>query len=249
MQPGSSGTYREGAMPRKAAIVQSNYIPWKGYFDVINEVDEFVFLDEVQYTRRDWRNRNRVKVNGTVQWLTIPVEVKGRYHQRIDETRIADGSWAESHLSTLVHAYRRAPHFDETAALLEPLYRRHADTELLTDVNTSFVAAICAQLGIGTRLSRSTEYPTADEPSQRLLDLCRALGADEYLSGPAARDYLDVDLFATAGVRVLWADYSGYPEYPQLGGEFEHGVSIVDLLFNTGPAARDHMKSFGHVVS
>jgi hypothetical protein len=229
----------------RLAAVQSNYIPWKGYFDLINQVDEFVFLDEVQYTRRDWRNRNRIKVNGALQWLTVPVEVKGRYHQRIDETRIADHGWAENHLKTLVHAYRRAPHFEETLALLEPLYRLHSATGLLTDVNTSFVAAICGHLGIDTRLSRSTDYPTGDERSERLLDLCRAAGADEYLSGPAARDYLDVDRFAAAGVRVLWADYSGYPEYPQLGGEFEHGVSIVDLLFNTGPAAREHMKSFG----
>src|SRR5215212_3251829 len=126
----------------RLAAVQSNYIPWKGYFDVINQVDEFVFLDEVQYTRRDWRNRNRIKVNGSLQWLTIPVEVKGRYHQSIDETRIADHAWAERHYDTLVHAYRRAPHFEETAALLEPLYRRHAGTELLSDVNTDFVAAI-----------------------------------------------------------------------------------------------------------
>jgi WbqC-like protein family len=229
----------------RLAAAQSNYIPWKGYFDLINQVDEFVFLDEVQYTRRDWRNRNKIKVGGVVQWLTIPVEAKGRYHQRIDETRIADSSWAERHFDTLVHAYRRAPHFDEVAALLEPLYRRHADTELLTEVNTGFVAAICGELGIGTRLSRSTEYPTGDERSLRLVDLCRAAGADEYLSGPAARDYLDVEAFAQAGVRVRWADYSGYPEYPQLGGEFEHGVSIVDLLFNTGAAAPDHMKSFG----
>jgi WbqC-like protein family len=229
----------------RLAAVQSNYIPWKGYFDVINQVDEFVFLDEVQYTRRDWRNRNKVKVHGSVQWLTIPVEVKGRYHQRIDETRIADDAWATKHFETLVHAYRRAPYFDETVGLLEPLYRRHADTEMLTDVNTDFIAAICGHLGIRTRLSRSTDHATSDERSARLLDLCRALGANEYLSGPAAREYLDVKSFAAAGVRVLWADYSGYPEYPQLGGEFEHGVSVVDLIFNTGPTAREHMKSFG----
>jgi hypothetical protein len=229
----------------RLAAVQSNYIPWKGYFDLINQVDEFVFLDEVQYTRRDWRNRNRIKVAGSLQWLTIPVEVKGRYYQRIDETRIAERSWAGKHFDTLMHAYRRAPHFDEIAGLLEPLYDRHAGTELLTDVNTGFVAAICGHLGIGTRLSRSTDYSTSDERSGRLLDLCRAAGADEYLSGPAARDYLDTGSFEAAGVRVMWADYSGYPEYPQLGGEFEHGVSIVDLLFNTGSAAPDHMKSFG----
>jgi hypothetical protein len=232
-------------MSRRLAAVQSNYIPWKGYFDVINQVDEFVFLDEVQYTRRDWRNRNKVKVNGSLQWLTIPVEVKGRYHQRIDETRIADRSWAEEHFATLTHAYRRAPHFDQTAALLEPLYAQHGHTELLSEVNASFIEAICGHLGIRTRLSRSTDYPTGDERSLRLLDLCRAVGADEYLSGPAARDYLDVESFSAAGVRVLWADYAGYPEYPQLGGPFEHGVSVVDLLFNTGPAAPSHMKSFG----
>jgi hypothetical protein len=230
---------------KRVAIIQSNYIPWKGYFDVIAGVDEFIFLEDVQYTRRDWRNRNKIKIGGAIQWLTIPVEVKGRYHQRIQETRIADRSWAACHYETLGHAYRRAPHFEETAALLEPLYRRHSETELLTEVNTDFVAAICNHLEIGTRLSRSTDYPTAEERSRRLLDLCRAAGADEYLSGPAARDYLDVESFAAEGVRVAWVDYSDYPEYPQLGGQFEHGVSIVDLLFNTGPRARAHMKSFG----
>jgi hypothetical protein len=236
----------------RLAAVQSNYIPWKGYFDLIDHVDEFVFLDEVQYTRRDWRNRNRIKVRGELQWLTIPVEVKGRYHQRIDETRIADRTWADRHHKTLVQAYRRAPHFDETAALLEPLYSEHGETEMLTDVNTGFVAAICNHLGIETPLSRSSEYETTEEPSQRLLDLCLALGADEYVSGPSARAYLDVQRFSAAGVRVSWADYSRYGEYPQLDGPFEHGVSVVDLLFNTGPRARDHMHSVGvagHAVS
>lgn len=235
----------------RLAAIQSNYIPWKGYFDLIDSVDRFVFLDEVQYTRRDWRNRNKIKVDGALQWLTIPVDVKGKYEQRIDETQIADQSWADRHFKTLVHAYRQAPHRDETIALLEPLYRQHAETELLTDVNTAFVAAICDHLGIGTALSRSTDYPTGDERSQRLLDLCLAAGADEYVSGPAARDYLDTERFAAAGVSVAWADYSGYPEYDQLGGPFEHGVSIVDLLFNTGPRARDCMqrsKAGGHVV-
>ena len=235
----------------RLAAVQSSYIPWKGYFDVIDHVDEFVFLDDVQYTRRDWRNRNRIKLGGELHWLTIPVEVKGRYHQRIDETRIADGSWVGKHWKTLVQAYRRAPHFEETAELLEPLYEAHGKTERLTDVNTAFVTAICNHLAIGTRLSMSTEYETADEPSQRLLDLCLALGADEYVSGPSARAYLDVERFRRAGVSVSFADYSRYGEYEQLGGPFEHGVSVVDLLFNTGPAARGHLKSVGagHAIS
>jgi hypothetical protein len=227
----------------RLAAVQSNYIPWKGYFDLIDSVDEFVFLDEVQYTRRDWRNRNRIKVGAQTRWLTIPVAVKGQYHQRIDETRIADHSWADQHWKTLVHAYRRAPHFEEIAVLLEPLYDAHRQTEFLSAVNTGFIAAICSRLGIGTRLSQSTAYPTRGERSERLLDICLAAGADEYVSGPGARDYLDVRLFEAAGVRVSWADYSGYREYAQLTGAFEHRVSVVDLLFNTGPSAREYLKA------
>jgi hypothetical protein len=228
----------------RLAASQSNYIPWKGYFDLINGVDEFVLLDEVQYTRRDWRNRNQIKIDGAKRWLTIPVEAKGRYHQRIDETRIADPSWADDHFKTIAHAYRRAPHFDEVAALLEDLYVRHRDVELLSEVNAGFMRGVCAYLGIQTPMVWSTERDTRDEASLRLLDLTLAAGADEYVSGPAARAYLDVAAFERAGVRVSWADYDGYPEYPQGEGEFDHHVSIVDLLFHTGREAPAYMKSF-----
>jgi hypothetical protein len=235
----------------RIAASQSNYIPWKGYFDLINGVDEFVLLDEVQYTRRDWRNRNQIKIAGDKRWLTIPVEAKGRYHQRIDETRIADSSWADSHFKTIVHAYRRAPHFDEVAALLERLYERHRDTELLSEVNAGFLRGICGFLGIETPLIWSTERETRDDPSLRLLDLTVAAGADEYVSGPAAQAYLDVAAFERGGVRVSWADYSGYREYPQGDGDFDHHVSIVDLMFHAGGDAPAYMKSFTgsrHVV-
>jgi hypothetical protein len=227
----------------RLAAVQSNYIPWKGYFDLVDHVDHFVFLDEVQYTRRDWRNRNQIKLGGAKQWLTIPVAAKGQYHQRIDETLIADHAWAETHWKTLVHAYRRAPHFEATAELLEPLYVQHRETEHLSEVNRAFVEAISAQLGIATTLSWSTEYATRPDKSLRLLDLALAVGADEYVSGPAARDYLDVEAFENAGVQVSWIDYTGYPEYPQGEGPFEHAVSIVDLLFHTGPDAPAYMKA------
>jgi hypothetical protein len=232
----------------RLAASQSNYIPWKGYFDLINGVDEFVLLDEVQYTRRDWRNRNQIKIDGDKRWLTIPVEVKGRYHQRIDETRIADSSWAANHFKTISHAYRRAPHFDEVSALLEDLYGRYGGAELLSDVNAGFIKGICGYLGITTPISWSTERDTRDDPSLRLLDLTLAAGADEYVSGPAAQAYLDVAAFERAGVSVAWADYSGYPEYPQGDGEFDHHVSIVDLLFHTGRDAPAYMNSFGRSV-
>ncbi len=222
----------------RVAIAQSNYIPWKGYFDLIASVDHFVLYDEVQYTRRDWRNRNRIKTAAGVRWLTVPVLTKGGFTQRIDETRIADAGWARSHWSAIAQAYREAPAFDEIARLLEPLYEGFA-ADLLSDVNAALLRRVCAQLCITTPTSRSTDHPGTGGRSERLLSICTALGASEYVSGPAAKDYLDVELFARAGVGVEWFDYTGYRAYPQLHGAFVHEVSVIDLLFNTGSCSRE----------
>lgn len=230
-------------MSKRVAIIQSNYVPWKGYFDIINSVDEFILLDEVQYTRRDWRNRNRIKLGDEPQWLTVPVEVKGRYHQRIDETRIAEPAFAERHWRTLAHGYRRAACSDEVLALLEPFYRER-EYELLSDLNRSLIEAVAGFLGITTRLTWSTDYGAEGTRGDRILGLCLAAGATVYLSGPAAGSYLDESEFNERGIAVEWADYTGYPEYPQFGATFEHGVSILDLLFHTGHEAPGYMKSF-----
>lgn len=230
-------------MAKRLAAIQSNYIPWKGYFDVLNSVDEFILLDEVQYTRRDWRNRNRIKFGNKAQWLTIPVEVKGRYHQRIDETRIADLAWAERHWKTLQHGYRRAANFAEVEERISPLYMERS-YELLSDVNRTFLEAIAAWLGITTRITWSTEYAVGGARGELILALCRAAGANVYVSGAAARAYLDVALFAEHGIAVEWADYSDYPEYPQFGVGFDHHVSILDLLFHAGAEAPRYMRSF-----
>lgn len=224
-------------------IVQSNYIPWKGYFDLINMADEFILYDDVQYTRRDWRNRNLIKTPQGLQWLTVPVEVKGKYFQRIRDTRISEPGWARKHWATLLHNYSKAPFFDTYRPVFEPLYLENADT-LLSDLNRRFIEAICGVLGIGTRISWSSDYPLVEGRSERLLGLCLAAGATRYLSGPAARGYLDEQLFNDAGVAVSWMDYSGYPPYRQLHGAFEHGVTVLDLLFNEGPEATRYMKSF-----
>ena len=231
------------APQKRVAIVQSCYIPWKGYFDLINLVDEFVLYDDRQYTRRDWRNRNKVKTPQGTQWLTIPVEVKGRYHQRIDETRIRDPEWGDRHWKTLTHNYAMAPHFDEYAEVFESLYREARDP-LLSNVNRMFLEAVCGILGIGTKLSWSTDYEAEGAKTERLLALCRAAGATAYLSGPSAREYLDETLFQKAGIALDYIDYSGYPEYPQLHPPFDHAVTVLDLLFNTGPDAARFMKSF-----
>ena len=228
---------------KKLAIVQSNYIPWKGYFDLIHSVDEFILFDDVQFTRRDWRNRNLIKTPRGLEWLTIPVAAKGQYHQKICDTQISEPGWGATHWRTIGHNYARAPYFELYRPLLEPLYAEGEPS--LSAVNRRFIGAICGILGITTRISWSMDYrPLKEGRTERLVDLCKRAGATEYLSGPSARDYIEPALFEAAGIGLRFYDYAGYPEYPQRFGKFEHGVSVLDLLFNTGPQAPRYMKSF-----
>jgi hypothetical protein len=228
---------------KKVAIVQSCYIPWKGYFDLIHSVDEFVLFDDVQFTRRDWRNRNLIKTPNGLEWLTIPVAVKGRFHQRICDTEISDAEWGAKHWASLSHNYAKAPFFDQYRSLIEPLYATRERS--LSAVNHAFLRAICGILGIKTRIAWSMDYrPLQEGKTERLVDLCKRLGATEYVSGPAARDYIEPTQFEAAGIALTYFDYAGYPEYPQRFGKFEHGVTVLDLLFNTGPEAPRYMKSF-----
>jgi WbqC-like protein family len=228
---------------QSVAILQSNYIPWKGYFDVINMVDEFILFDSAQYTRRDWRNRNRIKTRTGPAWLTIPVVVKGRYLQAIQETEIEDPSWNEHHWKTLVHNYARATHFGAYRDRFEELYLDCKET-LLSQINYRFLVGICEILGIKTRFSWSAEYPEIEGKTERLVGWCKQLKATEYLSGPAAKGYIDESLFVEAGIALRYMDYSGYPEYAQLYPPFDHTISIIDLIFNEGPNATRYMKSF-----
>jgi hypothetical protein len=229
-------------MAKSVAIVQSCYIPWKGYFDLIAGVDEFILYDDRQFTRRDWRNRNRIKTRQGTQWLTIPVESKGRYHQRIDETVIGDERWPELHWKTIVHHYSAAPYFAEYRDQLETLYRTAVDRRLSV-VNRHFLAGINELLGIATRLSWSTDYEVEGAKTDRLVALCRAAGATDYLSGPRARSYLDEAAFADAGIRLSYFDYDGYPEYDQVHPPFDHAVTVLDLILSVGGDAPRYMKS------
>ena len=226
---------------KKIAIVQSNYIPWKGYFDMIAAVDEFILYDDMQYTRRDWRNRNQIKTPQGAQWLTIPVQVKGKYHQTIRETGINGSNWALAHWKTLAQNYRKAPHFTEIAAWLEPLYLGPQETHLSLS-NRQFIEAICGYLGIKTAISNSWDYTLAEGKTQRLADICLQAKGTEYISGPAARDYVDESIFVERGIKLGWFEYAGYPKYPQLWGDFIHEVSILDLLFNCGKDAPSYMR-------
>lgn len=233
----------EALCSRKVAIVQSCYIPWKGYFDVINMVDEFILFDDVQYTRRDWRNRNKIKSRNGLAWLTIPVEVKGKYFQKISETVISDAEWNREHWKSIVHNYSRARYFHAYRDLFEDLYLG-SDERFLSQINHRFLSSICQTLGINTKISWSTGYRLLEGKTERLVDLCKQADATEYVSGPAAKAYIDEQLFRDAGIKLSYMDYAGYPEYEQLFPPFEHGVSIIDLIFNTGPNAPKYMRSF-----
>ena len=233
------------AQPKRIAIVQSNYIPWKGYFDLIAATDEFILYDDAQYTRRDWRNRNQIKTPQGVQWLTVPVRVKGRYHQSIRETEIDGTEWAEQHWTRLRQNYARAPHFARYAPELEALYL-HGRHDTLSALNLAMLTWVNRQLSIATRMSSSSDYTLEGDRTDKLLNLCLQAGATEYLSGPAARDYLDESRFAAAQVAVRWFDYPAYPPYAQLWGEFVHGVTVLDVLFHCGPDAHRHVVTGRH---
>lgn len=227
---------------KKIAIVQSNYIPWKGYFDMIAAVDEFILYDDMQYTRRDWRNRNQIKTPQGVQWLTVPVLVKGKYHQKIRETEIDGTDWADAHWKALVQNYRRAPYFAEIALWLELLYLEQNFTHI-SQLNRRFIEAICKYLAIKTVITSSSEYRLLDGKTERLADLCVQAGGTEYISGPAAKNYVDEKVFSDLGIKLTWFDYAGYSAYPQLWGEFTHGVTIIDLLFNCGKDSPRYMRN------
>lgn len=229
---------------KKVAILQSNYIPWKGYFDIINIVDEFILYDDMQYTRRDWRNRNKIVTPNGLMWLTIPVENKGKFYQKINQTKVVNGEWADSHWKSIVCNYSKARYFDEYAGKIKKIYDECKEEEYLSKINYKFISEICDILGIQTKITWSSNYRMVEGKTERLIGLVKSAGGDSYLSGPAAKDYINELLFQQAEIRLEWMDYSGYPEYRQLSDAFEHGVSILDLIFNEGPNAKKFLKSF-----
>jgi WbqC-like protein family len=224
----------------RICIIQSCYIPWKGFFDLIGRCDQYVVYDSAQYVKRHWHNRNRIKTANAVEWLTIPVVTKGRFEQRIDEVEI-EKPWADKHWRSLELAYKRAPFFGQLESIVRGWYERADKQVRLTDVNAIFLHGIAGLLGLKTSMIRDTAYPATGAKTERLLAICRAAVADRYLSGPSAKEYFDESLFAAAGVTPEWMSYEGYPQYPQLHGSFEHSVTALDLLFNTGAEARHYL--------
>jgi len=223
------------------AISQSNYIPWRGYFDMIAKADVFVLYDEMQYTRRDWRNRNKLKTKDGLKWLTVPVQSKGNYHETISSIQIQNTDWSLKHFQTLENNYRKTPFFSEIKDLISPIYLERKFTHL-SDLNETLIRTICNYLGINTPIRQSSDFNLVGNPSEKLMNICKQLDATQYLSGPNAKAYLDCQMFAQNKIEVSWMDYSGYPEYPQKYGNFVGEVTILDLLFNAGSDSYHYMK-------
>lgn len=227
----------------KVVILQPSYIPWRGFFHQIAMADLFVFYDDVQYDKRGWRNRNRIKTPQGPRWLTIPVLSKGAQtqHLPIDRIRICwDTAWNLDHWRAIEHAYRRAPYFGQYAPLLEPLYQGHPD--LLVDFTIPLTIELTRLLGIGqTRFLRSSEVSgISGHKTDRLISLLQAVGGTHYISGPSARDYIEEGKFRDAGIPLEFMVYD-YPEYPQRYPPYDPQVSILDLLFMTGPRALSYI--------
>jgi hypothetical protein len=225
----------------KVAILQPNYIPWKGYFDIIRAADHFVFLDDVQYTSRDWRNRNQIKTPNGLEWLSIPVLTPSRSGV-IKSIEAVDGRWRKKHWQAISQHYSRTGFFEMYRSLFDMLYLESEERNLV-QINKTFIQRINDILGIATPLYFSSDFNLPGEKSERLLAICRKLKGEVYLSGPAAKSYLNENSFRDAGIAVEWMDYSGYPEYRQLYPPFQHTVTVLDLIFNEGPDARQFLKN------
>jgi hypothetical protein len=225
---------------KKGIITQSNYIPWKGYFETIRNVDVFVVYDDMQYTKRDWRNRNIIKTTQGLKWLTIPVEVKGKFLQKIKDTRIADKSWNKSHLNQIKQAYSGAKCYREVKDWIQELYMT-CEYDFLTDVNLHFIHGINKFLDIETEIRFSSEFVLAEDRNQRLINICKDLNITDYYSGPAAKAYMDLNLFNESNIIAHFLDYSNRLKYHQLYGDFIHEVSIIDLLLNEGEQSKNYI--------
>ena len=220
---------------KTVAILQSNYSPWKGYFDIIHDADVFIFYDDLQFTKNDWRNRNKIKTAHGSKWLSIPVGTSA--DRLIYEVEMEDVRWQRSHWDSLRQQYAKSPYFKLFRAFLEDVYLGRHWTNL-SELNQYLIRTIASDiLKISTQLGDSREFQLSGQKLDRLLDLVVRSKATRYVSGPAAKGYVDPARFDKLGIELVWKDYSNYPEYTQVYPPFEHGVSILDLLFHTGPDA------------
>lgn len=227
---------------KKIAVLQSNYIPWKGYFDIINSVDCFIFHDDLQYTKNDWRNRNKIKTEKGPAWLTIPVGTSEK--RLICEVEIKDSRWQKEHWRKICQNYSRAPYFRKYSDFFEYIYTKQ-QWSTLSELNQTLIKGISKDLlGITTVFDDSRKFCLEETKAKRMIELLKKVECSTYLSGPAAQSYINEKEFKNFGITVQWMNYSGYSEYNQFYPPFSHDVTILDLLFHTGINFRKYMLSF-----
>ena len=232
----------------RVTIHQPQFLPWLGYFDKIDQADAFIMLDTVQFKKNEWQNRNRIRTAKGWQWLTVPV--LQHFGQRIDEVLInPTAAWKAQHLRALDMHYARAPYRNRYLAQLRELYA--APWNKLSDLNKATVQWLLDAYGITTPVHRAADYATRDEPTDRLIDLCRAVGATQYLAGPGAEHYMDKPRFESSGVRLNLQVFH-HPIYRQVYEPFESNLSALDLLLMQGPEALTtlrRMRSMDHSMT
>ena len=201
-------------MSKKVAILQSNYISWKGYFDIIDSVDEFIFYDDLQYTKNDWRNRNKIKTGYGLKWLTIPCGTNTK--RLICEVKLENNSWQREHWGIIEQYYKKCSHFKDYYSFFEELYLS-VNYSNLSDMNQYMIKKIATEiLDIKTNFDDSRKYNLTKTKGERVLELLDKVNATHYLSGPAAKDYIKEECFRDVCIELEWMDYSKYREYPQL---------------------------------
>ena len=219
--------------PVTLAVLQPGYLPWLGFFDQMRRADVFIYYDDVQFDKHGWRNRNRIKsTKGEPHWLTVPVRVNS-LSQRIVDTEIDNRQpWARKHIGTIRQFYGKAPFLNSYLPEFEELIAgRRWDS--LVDLDIAVVGLMCGWLKLKPPAIRSSQLEIAGERSSRLVELCVHFGAQHYLSGDAAQNYLDLKSFADRGIEVIWQNYQ-HPTYPQLHGTFVSHLSVLDLILNCG---------------
>ena len=229
------------------AIMQPTYLPWSGYFGLMLSVDAFVLLDSVQFTRRSWQQRNQIKTANGAQWLSVPVLSKGKRDQLICEVELDQGSgFAAKHRRSIEMSYAKSPHFKQYADTLLPLLDNNSP--LLADLTISLILQLKAQLGITTRVLRSSELDGSGAKADLLASLCKQIGATAYVSPPGSKEYLDESgAFEQIGVPVRYYEFK-HPEYPQPFGEFLPYMSIIDMLFNCGERSAELIRGASEVL-
>jgi len=219
---------------KKVAILQSNYLPWLGYFKMIQLVDEFIIYDDAQYTKNDWRNRNLIKTKYGVKWITIPIKKDNLTKKPINKVEVVNSNWIELHKNKIKESYLKAPYFEEVYKWLIKVFEECKDKKYLSEINVLFIKSICSILDIRTIITDCRNYQYTGDRNQKLIEILKGTNASIYLSGPAAKSYISKDLFLHNGIQVEWMKYDLNLSYSQIHGDFNLNVSIIDVFFNIG---------------